>query len=417
MNEIYPSRTFQVDVAPTLEIRHLDKSFTVAGRELKVLTGVDLSVKSGEFITIVGASGCGKSTLLRLILGLDLDYSGDILVDGAPVRRPGLDRSIVFQDHRLLPWLTVEGNVAAALRRSPLSRSAKQETVREHIELVGLTQFTKAYPAQLSGGMAQRVAIARALVNRPRFLLLDGLLGASDALTRLRLQDELKRIVQHEGTTALLVTHDVDEAVGHRIVVMQPHPGRMPRFFRFPSKHAKTGQAASSSVCGTRFSGFWGSVPRYSRYRNRPVSLNHVGEKRARRSRRRCYDGDEIGRFLIANHLPRQFLRKTRSADLPAKDAGRRGEMQVWGWSRRSRPCKDDQRDPAQTFGEISWMLLASAAEEAARWQGRAFEQHPRTGSMSRAALERHHHTMSMPHRGYDLMPSFLSEARWKGGR
>lgn len=213
------------------------------------------------------------------------------------------------------------------------------------------------------------------------------------------------------------MTHDVDEAVGHRIVVMQPHPGRMPRFIRIPSKHAKTGQAASSSVCGTRFSGFWGSVPRYSRYRNRPVSLNHVCEKRARRSRRRCYDGDEIGRFLIANHLPRQFLRKTRSADLPAKDAGRRGEMQVWGWSRRSRPCKDDQRDPAQTFGEISWMLLASAAEEAARWQGSAFEQHPRTGSMSRAALERHHHTMSMPHRGYDLMPSFLSEARWKGGR
>ncbi|WP_234843426.1 ABC transporter ATP-binding protein [Sinorhizobium meliloti] len=238
MNEIYPSRTFQVDVAPTLEIRHLDKSFTVAGRELKVLTGVDLSVKSGEFVTIVGASGCGKSTLLRLILGLDLDYSGDILVDGAPVRRPGLDRSIVFQDHRLLPWLTVEGNVAAALRRSPLSRSAKQETVREHIELVGLTQFTKAYPAQLSGGMAQRVAIARALVNRPRFLLLEELLCALDALMRLRLQEELKRIVQYEGTTALLVTHDVDEAVhlGHRIVVMQPHPGRIAAILSIPEQ-------------------------------------------------------------------------------------------------------------------------------------------------------------------------------------
>ncbi|MCO6425502.1 MULTISPECIES: ABC transporter ATP-binding protein [Sinorhizobium] len=238
MNEIYPSRNFQVDVAPTLEIRHLDKSFTVVGRELKVLAGVDLSVKSGEFVTIVGASGCGKSTLLRLILGLDLDYSGDILVDGAPVRRPGLDRSIVFQDHRLLPWLTVEGNVAAALRRSPLSRSAKQEAVREQIELVGLTQFTKAYPAQLSGGMAQRVAIARALVNRPRFLLLDEPLGALDALTRLRLQDELKRIVQHEETTALLVTHDVDEAVhlGHRIVVMQPHPGRIARIISIPEQ-------------------------------------------------------------------------------------------------------------------------------------------------------------------------------------
>lgn len=238
MNQIYPSPTFHANGAPALEIRHLDKSFTVVGRELKVLAGVDLSVKSGEFVTIVGASGCGKSTLLRLILGLDLDYSGDILVDGAPVRRPGLDRSIVFQDHRLLPWLTVEGNVAAALRRSPLSRSSKQEAVREHIELVGLTQFTKAYPAQLSGGMAQRVAIARALVNRPRFLLLDEPLGALDALTRLRLQDELKRIVQHEGTTALLVTHDVDEAVhlGHRIVVMQPHPGRIARIISIPEQ-------------------------------------------------------------------------------------------------------------------------------------------------------------------------------------
>jgi sulfonate transport system ATP-binding protein len=236
MNQISPSTAFQIGVAPALEISKLDKSFIVAGQKVEVLAGVDLSIRPGEFVTIVGASGCGKSTLLGLILGLDLDYSGDILVDGARVVRPGLDRSIVFQDHRLLPWLTVEGNVAAALRRSPLSRTEKKATVREHLELVGLTQFSRAYPAQLSGGMAQRVAIARALVNRPRFLLLDEPLGALDALTRLRLQDELKRIVQHEGTTALLVTHDVDEAVhlGHRIVVMQPHPGRIATILPIP---------------------------------------------------------------------------------------------------------------------------------------------------------------------------------------
>ncbi|GAJ96802.1 ABC transporter ATP-binding protein [Rhizobium rhizogenes] len=238
MNQISPSTAFQIGVAPALEISKLDKSFIVAGRRVEVLASIDLSIRRSEFVTIVGASGCGKSTLLRLILGLDLDYSGDILVDGARVVRPGLDRSIVFQDHRLLPWLTVEANVAAALRRSPLSRIGKKETVREHIELVGLTQFAKAYPAQLSGGMAQRVAIARALVNRPRFLLLDEPLGALDALTRLRLQDELKRIVQHEGTTALLVTHDVDEAVhlGHRIVVMQPHPGRIATILPIPEQ-------------------------------------------------------------------------------------------------------------------------------------------------------------------------------------
>lgn len=238
MNQIAPSSAFRPNVTPALEIRGLDKSFTIAGRDVKVLADVDLSVMPGEFVTIVGASGCGKSTLLRLILGLDSAYGGDILVDGTRVQRPGLDRSIVFQDHRLLPWLSVEGNVAAALRRSPLSRAEKKEAVRQHLELVGLTQFAKAYPAQLSGGMAQRVAIARALVNRPRFLLLDEPLGALDALTRLRLQDELKRIVQQEGTTALLVTHDVDEAVhlGHRIVVMQPHPGRIATILSIPEQ-------------------------------------------------------------------------------------------------------------------------------------------------------------------------------------
>ena len=147
----------------------------------------------------------------------------------APVLKPGLDRGIVFQEHRLLPWLSVQANVGVALRRSKLSPRQKRDTVREHLDLVGLGSFAEAYPAQLSGGMQQRVAIARALVNRPRFLLLDEPLGALDALTRLRLQDELKRIVRHEGITAILVTHDVDEAVylGDRIVIMQPHPGRI----------------------------------------------------------------------------------------------------------------------------------------------------------------------------------------------
>jgi ABC-type nitrate/sulfonate/bicarbonate transport system ATPase subunit len=169
-------------------------------------------------------------------LGLDPDYAGEIRIDGRRVEKPGLDRSIVFQDHRLLPWLTAEQNVAAALRRSPLGRAQRAVTVRDHLELVGLSAFARAYPTQLSGGMAQRVAIARALVNRPRFLLLDEPLGALDALTRLRLQDELKRIVTHEGSTALLVTHDVDEAVylGHRVVVMSPHPGRISAVLTVP---------------------------------------------------------------------------------------------------------------------------------------------------------------------------------------
>jgi sulfonate transport system ATP-binding protein len=212
-----------------LSLTAVGKTFRVAGKAVEALTDITLDIEEGEFVSIVGASGCGKSTLLRLILGIDLDYRGQILLDGAPIAGPGLDRGIVFQEHRLLPWLTVKANVGVALRKSKLTESQKRDTIREHLDLVGLASFADAYPAQLSGGMQQRVAIARAIVNRPRFLLLDEPLGALDALTRLRLQDELKRIVEHEGITAILVTHDVDEAVhlGDRVVVMQPHPGRI----------------------------------------------------------------------------------------------------------------------------------------------------------------------------------------------
>ncbi len=213
----------------TLDIRHVSKRFAVAGQAVQALEDIDLSVTPGEFIAIVGASGCGKSTLLRLLVGLESDYEGDIRLDDRRLDRPGLDRAIVFQEHRLLPWLTAEGNVALGLLKSDLPAEQKRRAVREHLELVGLGDFAKAYPSQLSGGMAQRVAIARALVNRPRILLLDEPLGALDALTRARLQEELLRIVRHEGITAILVTHDVDEAVylGDRIVVMRPRPGRI----------------------------------------------------------------------------------------------------------------------------------------------------------------------------------------------
>jgi sulfonate transport system ATP-binding protein len=216
-------------VTPAVALRQVARTFQVAGREVAALTDIDLDVAPGEFVSIVGASGCGKSTLLRLVLGLDRPSAGEIAVDGAAVTGPSLDRGIVFQEHRLLPWLTVEGNVAVALRKSNLSRAEKRATIAEHLALVGLADFATAYPAQLSGGMQQRVAIARALANRPRLLLLDEPLGALDALTRLRLQDEIRRILRHEGITAILVTHDVDEAVylGDRIVVMQPNPGRV----------------------------------------------------------------------------------------------------------------------------------------------------------------------------------------------
>jgi sulfonate transport system ATP-binding protein len=216
-----------------LRLENISKRFSSTGgdTQLHVLDNVQLDIAPGEFITIVGASGCGKSTLLRLILGLDDAYEGRILLDDKPINGTGLERGIVFQDHRLFPWLTVEQNVSVGLKNAPLSALQKRETVREHIELVGLQDFTESYPHQISGGMAQRVAIARGLVNRPSVLLLDEPFGALDALTRTRLQRELQNIWQREKITMVHVTHDVDEAVylGDRVVVMQPHPGRIRR--------------------------------------------------------------------------------------------------------------------------------------------------------------------------------------------
>ena len=212
-----------------LEIRNVEKFYDVDGRSLKILDHINVSVASGEFVSIVGPSGCGKSTILRLVVGLDGDYSGVISVHGEPIRGTSLNRGIVFQDHRLLPWLTLEENIGLSLENSGWSSEEKARTIREHIQLVGLRGFEKVYPYQLSGGMAQRAAIARGLVNRPEVLLLDEPLGALDALTRLRLQEELLSIWRIERTTMILVTHDVDEAIylSDRILVMHANPGRI----------------------------------------------------------------------------------------------------------------------------------------------------------------------------------------------
>ena len=217
--------------AGTIDIQNLSKQYEVKGKPLKVLDNISLSIKPGEFVSIVGSSGCGKSTLLRLLIGLESGYEGQLLLDGKRIQGTSLDRGIVFQEHRLFPWLTVEQNVGLGLLNAPGSQASKDKSVQEHIALVGLKGFEKAYPYQLSGGMSQRVAIARALVNRPEVLLLDEPFGALDALTRSHLQHELQRIWEAEGITAVLVTHDVEEAVflGDRIVVMQPRPGRIKR--------------------------------------------------------------------------------------------------------------------------------------------------------------------------------------------
>ncbi|MES2205889.1 MAG: ABC transporter ATP-binding protein [Pseudomonadota bacterium] len=237
--------------AGTLDIKHLSKHYPVRNKApLSVLEDISLSIKPGEFVSIVGSSGCGKSTLLRLIIGLENDYVGDIQLDGHQIVGTSLDRGIVFQEHRLFPWLTVEQNIGIGLLNADLSEASKRQTIQEHIALVGLEGFESAYPHQISGGMSQRVAIARALVNRPEVLLLDEPFGALDALTRTYLQQELHRIWEAEGITMILVTHDVEEAVylGDRVVVMQPRPGRIKRIIDVPLPHPRDRASYAFSV-------------------------------------------------------------------------------------------------------------------------------------------------------------------------
>lgn len=212
-----------------LDVRGVYKRYPVKNGVFTALEKIDLNVAAGEFVAIVGASGCGKSTLLRLILGLESDYEGEILVDGKPISGPGRNRGIVFQEHRLFPWLTVRDNIALGLENSSYANTEKAALIREHIELVGLKGFEKSYPYQISGGMSQRAAIARALVNRPEILLLDEPFGALDALTKVYLQTELQRIWTQEKITMILVTHDVEEAVflADRVVVMRARPGQI----------------------------------------------------------------------------------------------------------------------------------------------------------------------------------------------
>ena len=219
-----------------LRIDNVSKHYALEGKPLEVLKDISLDIAQGEFVAIVGASGCGKSTLLRLIAGLDSEYDGQIIWQGSRVQEPSLDRGIVFQEHRLFPWMTVQQNVALAFEATSVPESERRERVQKQIALVGLGGFETAYPHQISGGMSQRVAIARALVLRPKLLLLDEPFGALDALTRLKLQQELQRLWENDGLTTVLVTHDVEEAVflADRIVVMNSRPGTVRRVVRVP---------------------------------------------------------------------------------------------------------------------------------------------------------------------------------------
>lgn len=211
--------------APAIRASGLGKRFKSNGTVVTALNAVDVTVKPGEFLSIIGGSGCGKSTFLRIVAGLERNDDGVVTVGGAAIAGPSVERGMMFQDSRLLPWLTVEKNLALALTRIPKPEAKKR--IAEAIELVGLEGFEKSYPHQLSGGMAQRVAIARVLVNRPSVLLLDEPFGALDALTKIQMQEELLRIWERDRPTVILVTHDIDEAVflGDRVAIMSNRPG------------------------------------------------------------------------------------------------------------------------------------------------------------------------------------------------
>ena len=210
-----------------INVEHLNKQFMVDKQPMEILKDINLQIQRGEFVTIVGHSGCGKSTLLKIMCGL-VDYEDGIVErNGHAVVGPGPKCGMVFQDHRLLPWLKIKDNVGFGL--GSLSNEEREKTVNRHLELVGLSDFANSYPAQLSGGMSQRAAIARGLANNPTILLLDEPFGALDALTRIQMQEEILKIQKKEGTTMVMVTHDIDEAVylGNRIVVMSARPGEI----------------------------------------------------------------------------------------------------------------------------------------------------------------------------------------------
>ena len=223
-----------------LDVEGVSHSYEFEGKDLQVLDDVSLTIAPGEFVALLGPSGCGKSTLLRLAAGLETPTTGRVLEDGRPITAPNPDRILVFQDATLFPWRTVRANIATGLEAQGLIRE-REYRIDEVLKLVKLEGFADFYPHQLSGGMAQRAALARALVNDPKLLLLDEPLGKLDSLTRLRMQNELLDLWKSAGFTALLVTHDVEEALllADRVIVLSDRPASIVAEVRVDRPHPR----------------------------------------------------------------------------------------------------------------------------------------------------------------------------------
>ncbi|MEA2907567.1 MAG: nitrate/nitrite transport system ATP-binding protein [Alphaproteobacteria bacterium] len=216
-------------MTPYLKIDHVDKTFSRGSQETEVLTDITLGIDAGEYVSIIGHSGCGKTTLLNIVAGLVPVTRGAVLLENREVNDPGPDRAVVFQNHSLLPWLTVYDNVRLAVDKvlsATRSRRERHDWTMHNLELVQMAHAKDKRPAEISGGMKQRVGLARALAMEPKVLLLDEPFGALDALTRAHLQDSVMAIHQKLGNTVLMITHDVDEAVllSDRIVMMTNGP-------------------------------------------------------------------------------------------------------------------------------------------------------------------------------------------------
>jgi NitT/TauT family transport system ATP-binding protein len=224
----------------TLEVKNLNKQFksTQGGKEKTVtaLKDVNLKIHKREFVCVIGPSGCGKSTLIRILAGLEQASTGQVLLNGEEVTKPGPERGMVFQGYTLFPWLTVKENIMFGLRESGYDKGTAEGEAREWINLIGLERFENSYPHQLSGGMKQRVAIARALANRPKVLLMDEPFGALDAQTRAKMQAYLLEIWKNIDVTIFFITHDLDEAVylADRILVLKANPGEVQELVEVP---------------------------------------------------------------------------------------------------------------------------------------------------------------------------------------
>jgi NitT/TauT family transport system ATP-binding protein len=239
---------------PRIAFEHVSVTFSTAGRGMLVVDDVSYRIHDREFVSIIGPSGCGKTTMMNMVAGFLRPTSGEVKLDGEPIRAPGPDRGVIFQDYGVFPWLSVKDNIAfgLTLRANHAGRKEIEAICQRYMRLMGLTEFADAWPRMLSGGMRQRLALARAYAVKPQFLLMDEPFGALDAQTRSAMQDLLLEVLAAEGKTVMLITHSVEEAIylSNRVVVMTARPTRIREIINVPFPYPRTDELHESREFG-----------------------------------------------------------------------------------------------------------------------------------------------------------------------